>query len=367
MERSQVIGARVEKLTRGFPRYLQVYDNQVSFTSTQLAAHRACLSLRQEAGSVAAAACDERFARALRQTLLAWKVGVRAGRLVQEEDFGAALQAALPKLQALEGLAIDDAGLPAGTGERLWALIESLGIVENKAKIVAGTKALHHLLPDLVVPMDRAWTGKFFQFHLPEWQDARSQHRIFTLAYGQFARVARQVQPQQYVTGHGWRTCRTKILDNALIGLCKAELGTSVPSEETGNRVSVEVPGLPPAKDGATSVFAASHTHGPRVRELLQTAQQALGERPDFVPVQEGPVAMEVVLHAPPGTVPGDATNYLGGIADVLEQKSHRVAIDHLGELAQVWLYRNDSQIKQVSYKELAAGQAGYRVTVRSL
>jgi hypothetical protein len=27
--------------------------------------------------------------------------------------------------------------------------------------------------------MDRAWTGKFFQFHLPERQDERGQRRIF--------------------------------------------------------------------------------------------------------------------------------------------------------------------------------------------
>ena len=66
--------------------------------------------------------------------------------------------------------------------------------------------------------MDRAYTGKFFQFHLPEWQDARGQHRIFTLAYNQFVNVARQVRPQQYVTNERWRTSRTKILDNALIG-----------------------------------------------------------------------------------------------------------------------------------------------------
>lgn len=65
--------------------------------------------------------------------------------------------------------------------------------------------------------------------------------------------------------------------------------------------------------------------------------------------------------------MPGDATNYLGGIADVLEQKSHRVAIDHLADLEQVWLYKNDRQIKQVTYKEVAADQVEYRVTVRSL
>lgn len=47
MERSQVITARVAKLTSGFARYVQSYDDRVSFTSTQLAAHRACLGVRR--------------------------------------------------------------------------------------------------------------------------------------------------------------------------------------------------------------------------------------------------------------------------------------------------------------------------------
>jgi hypothetical protein len=337
----------------------------VSFTSTQLAAHRACIALRREAGSVRSAVNDTQFVNSLWQTLRAWGIGNRASRLVPGVRFAAALRSALPTLESLEHLTIDAPDLEMDIGERLWVFIESLGIVENQAKIVAGTKALHHLLPDLVVPMDREWTGKFFQFHLPEWQDARSQQRIFTLAYRKFVGVAQQVQPQQYVTGQGWRTCRTKIIDNALIGFCKAEFGSS--ADVPRNEVTVEIAGYPPAKDGANPIFGPNHTHGPRVRALLEAAQPALRERPDFVPIDNGPLALDVVLYAPPTGVPGDATNYLGGIADVLEQKSHRAGIEHLGELAQVRLYRNDSQIKQVSYREVAAERAGYHISVRLL
>ncbi len=138
------------------------------------------------------------------------------------DAFAAALHAALPRLEPLEFLTIDASDLPGDVTETLAQLIGSLGVVANKAKLVAGTKTLHHLLPDLVPPMDRAYTGLFFQFHLPEWQDARSQRRICELAYSHFASVAQQVCPQRYVTGTGWRTTRTKIIDNALIGFCKA-------------------------------------------------------------------------------------------------------------------------------------------------
>jgi hypothetical protein len=366
MARMDLIDKRIDKLASAFGHYVRVHDEQVPFTGEQLAAHRACIALRQRAGSVRAAVRDEQFVQALRRTLRAWRIGVRASRLVSDHDFNAALHAALPSLEALEPFAIDSGDLPEDITRRLWLLIDSLGVVENKAKIVAGTKTLHHLLPDLIVPMDRAWTGTFFQFHLPEWQDPDSQRRIFQIAYTHFAAVAGRVQPEQYVTGRGWRTSRSKVIDNALIGYCKAELGERPPSaEDTVNQVSFNVPGYPPAKNEALSMLGSGHSHASRVLLLLKLAGQACGAQ-GFVPVGKGHVALDVVVCAPAGQNPADATNYLGGIGDVLEDKSSRDPLDHLGPLRTVWLYRNDRQITQVSYREIESGQVGYTVTIRS-
>jgi len=367
MARSDLIEERVSKLTKDFGRYVRVYDEQVSFTTEQLSAHRICISLRRQAGSVRAAVDDPQFLHALRRTLRAWGIGVRASRLVPEDEFAAALRAALPTLEILEPLAIDGPDLPVDIADQLWMVIESLGVVENMAKIVAGTKTLHHLLPDLVVPMDRAWTGKFFRFHLPEWQDPESQRRIFTLAYNHFLALAQQVHPAQYVTGEAWRTSRTKIIDNALIGFCKAELGEQpLLADDSGNQVSFEVVGFPPPKGEAISMLGAGHHHAPRVRLLLEAARHALDEQA-FTPIQDGPVALDVVVRCPDCGNPADATNLLGGVADVLEEKSHRGPLEHLEALAKVWLYRNDRQIKQVSYREVVADEVSYTVTVRSI
>jgi hypothetical protein len=281
-------------------------------------------------------------------------------------------RAAAPNLEPLEALRIDDGDLPGDVAEHLWLIVDSLGVVMNKAKLVAGTKTLHHLLPDLMPPMDRAWTGTFFQFHLPEWQDAAGQRRIFGIAYSQFATVSRQVGPRHYVTGAGWRTSRTKILDNALIGFCKAELGTNslvgpeAAEAEAANQAVLEVPGYPPAKNEALSMLGAWHTHAPRVRLLLEAAQQACTAQ-GFTPIAQGRVGLDVVVHAPAGQNPADATNYLGGIGDVLENKAHRGTLEHLGDLAVVRLYANDRQIKEATYREVDADQASYTVTIREL
>ena len=131
------------------------------------------------------------------------------------------------------------------------------------------------------------------------------------------------------------------------------------------DEISFDVPGHPPLKGEARSVFSATHGQAERIRTLLQAAQFACQEQ-GFTPVElDTNVALTVIARSPLG----DAANIIGGIADVLEDKpskSYRSAIDHLGDLAAVSLYRNDSQIKQVDYREEPGGPS-YTVTIRKL
>jgi hypothetical protein len=87
----------------------------------------------------------------------------------------------------------------------------------------------------------------------------------------------------------------------------------------------------------------------------------------DFTPIESGRVGLDVVLYAPAEQNPADAANYLGGVADVLEHKGHRGSLEHLGQLAGVWLYRNDRQIKAITYREVDTSEISYSVTVTEL
>jgi hypothetical protein len=366
--RRELVQRRLTVLASRFGRYVDAYDEQVPFTTQQLRLHRQTIALRAQASGVGEAIDSADFLISLRSTLQAWGLGTRRSRLAAAPAFGDAIRSVREQIEALDGLFVDDPGLPADVGERLWRVIEALEVVDNRAKLVAGTKTLHHLLPDLVVPMDRRWTGMFFQLGSHEWQHPPRQHRTLLQAYRDLCEVARRAQPQQYVDGHHWRTSRTKILDNALIGFCKVEL-PSEPDEQLtglGQELWFRVPGYPPAKNEALSMLGSGHSHAPRVLGLLRAARDAL-QRSSFIPVDGGPVALDVVVHTPPNRDPWDATNYLGGIADVLEEKSRRGTLEHLGELRQVWVYRNDRQIKEVSYRQLEAPDAFYTVRIRAL
>ena len=111
-------------------------------------------------------------------------------------------------------------------------------------------------------------------------------------------------------------------------------------------------------------MLGAGHGHAVRVRALLEAAKAAIS--PDFVLLQ-GALGLDVELWAPAQLDPWDATNYLGGIGDVLEEKNRRGILAHLAGLESVALYANDRQIREVHYRQVPAERAGYRVRVWEL
>jgi hypothetical protein len=130
--------------------------------------------------------------------------------------------------------------------------------------------------------------------------------------------------------------------------------------------IELHVGGLPPAKS-QRSVFGMASKHHGRLLTLLEEAHRvksALG----FKGFGDSPVCLEIEVRAPAGQQPGDATNYLGGIADALEVKRYRIKtsgpLDHLGYRKNVGLYENDRQIKEVRYREVESDRVSYTVTV---
>ena len=80
--------------------------------------------------------------------------------------------------------------------------------------------------------------------------------------------------------------------------------------------IEFEVKGWPPTKNEAKSLFAADHKKAEQVTALLRAARDAV-QRDDWSLVA-GQVALELTIYCP-RRPHGDATNYLGGVADVLQ------------------------------------------------
>lgn len=213
---------QIDDLVVNFDDYVELYGSRAPFARAgQLEHHVSTIRQRQTFRNVDLAVADRPFCWSLYQTLQAWGIGRRASRLVPFESFVAELARVAPRLHGIEHLAIErlDTRQRREVALELDQLITELRVVDNIARIVAGTKTLHHLLPRLVPPMDRAWTGAFFG-----WTTTDPQYRqtsIFIEAFCALAGVAEATVPSRLI-GAGWNTSESKILDNAVIGSCIA-------------------------------------------------------------------------------------------------------------------------------------------------
>jgi hypothetical protein len=218
--RQEEVRNRIDSLIGDFDQCVETYDRSAPFNRTgQYEFHRQTIDRRTAVGSVEAAVHDVEFLELLYKTLQRWGIGIRASVLVPFPEFRSTLESHLAQLGELEPLAIES--LTENVQSTIAAidfLISDLHVVDNWARIVAGTKTLHHLLPNLVPPMDRAWTGAFFGWSTIDPQNKQTE--ILNEAFSAFVEIAGETHPSRLV-GAGWRTSSTKVLDNALIGYCK--------------------------------------------------------------------------------------------------------------------------------------------------
>ena len=216
------IEARTRNLILKFGEYIQAFADAPAFNNAQLDSHLATVALRSRLGSAGAAACSPEFASLLYKTLELWRMNVRRARLAPFPTFQASLQRSAGAIATLESASIEDDRLNAvEISNELWRLMDGLRITETRVRLVAATKALHHLLPNLVVPMDRQFTGAFFDWNTNDWQ-AKEEHS-FKGGYAVFSDIARRVMPSRFV-GSGWNTSPSKVLDNAVVGYCRVHL-----------------------------------------------------------------------------------------------------------------------------------------------
>jgi hypothetical protein len=236
------IRQRTLQLAANFDAYVAQFQANVPFTKPrELTLHRLVIDRRRELGAVAAALEDEAFLDALFATLILRGIGTRGTKLVPRAQFAVALESHKDEISELERFSIEDPELDVtAVAERLSALSKDLGIVENVATVEPGSKALHYLLPDLVPPLDRHWTGKFFRWGQ---QDALAHsQKVWMEAFTNLALVASQVSPARLLDEE-WNSSTPQILDNALIGYCQLELipATELSGSATGTSNSAEL------------------------------------------------------------------------------------------------------------------------------
>ena len=124
---------------------------------------------------------------------------------------------------------------------RLRPFYNALDLSVSDATIVVNSKALHHLFPNFIPPMDRQYTIRFFRYAPDKWRDAKGKFRAVQLPTGfdaQFdlfhetcldiKRLADRVDPilfKEECCQHG--VTAPKAVDNAIVNYVRIVSGPS--------------------------------------------------------------------------------------------------------------------------------------------
>lgn len=109
---------------------------------------------------------------------------------------------------------------------RLEQIFQQLDCMATGTKIVANSKVLAHLLPNLVVPVDREYTLTFLHGNGQIRNGADTEWKVLSRLLSQFFYLLDQSEHVAGLTNRWmldsrfmWDTSRLKVIDNVIIGL----------------------------------------------------------------------------------------------------------------------------------------------------
>jgi hypothetical protein len=153
-------------------------------------------------------------------TLSAWNMNSRGAKLNDFNLFKETIIENKNLLQKLQNKIICDIE-NIETENILNELFFMLKLVyKGKPLLVTFSKCLHFYFPDLLVPIDRTYTCNYFYGNTSVPSTLDGQFKKFIQIEKEFAKFYKKTDLQKYVT-KDWNLCKTKIMDNMIIGYIK--------------------------------------------------------------------------------------------------------------------------------------------------
>jgi hypothetical protein len=218
---------RVEKLVTSFADCVAAFEASEAFPGPSLYFHLRAIERRRQHENAGSLLKDIQFLEYAYAVLPAWgmhRMGPQAAKVADFTAIVTALRQQAPALQRLWPLRITtltpDAARQAG--QIAWQVIATVKVSTSRTQIVAGSKMLHHILPDLIPPIDRQYTFSFFtgQKMVP------SDHAAFLDWFPQLATIgARCQEPIRDTINRGgfMATGEAKVIDNAIMGFMQQQ------------------------------------------------------------------------------------------------------------------------------------------------
>lgn len=179
--------SNVERFLADQPRYFNgSFEDFKAFGGPCVYFHRAALD------AAATEFLSTRHIELIYATLTAWgmhrmgDVTTTMTKLTEWHDFRDSIVDQKQQLIALRGcfmqtMSVEEFG---AIMVQLREIYMGLRISRSASSIVANSKALHHLLPHLVPPIDRQYTVRFFQHQPNAWLNSKGQFKAVALPIG---------------------------------------------------------------------------------------------------------------------------------------------------------------------------------------
>ena len=231
MRRADRARRNVDELIATFSECVDRFERSNAFPGPSLYFHERAIERRRAHVDAASLLADTQFLETVYAVLPAWgmhRMGKQKAKVVDFDLMVDSFRAMAEPIQALwqrsiTAIADDEV---ADVSDQVWHIIAGLKVSQSETRIVAGSKALHHVLPDLVPPIDRQYT---FQFFTGQKSVQHGDAAAFAEWFPYFCEIGRRCRPEidQITERAGFMaTSSAKVIDNAIIGFMQSEGST---------------------------------------------------------------------------------------------------------------------------------------------
>jgi len=225
---------RIHLLSRdkeSFKKYVEFYYSNEIFFGPSVYFHNKVISLVRNS-NYSLLVEDEHFIEYVYATLASWgmhRMGPKGSKMRDFKEFRHSILSTKNlflelKKYSLAALTEENREV-FGVLERLF---KNLRVMQSGSNLVGNSKVIHHLLPDLVPPIDRQYTIRFFYGNLtskytpPFLKGEETDLFLDIVEYFRIICKRLNLMENDYDKTKSFNTSIPKVIDNAIIGLIQS-------------------------------------------------------------------------------------------------------------------------------------------------
>lgn len=154
---------------------------------------------------------SDRFIELVYATLVSWNMNTRRAQMKYFDQFKASILANRERFTRLSSSKLEMLSSVKGDEVKvLYEIFSNLHLMESKGRLVSNSKVMHFILPDLVMPMDRQNTLKFF------FKNTNESKGHFLRLFENSYEIAKKIDLRQFLDDK-WNLSVPKVIDNAIL------------------------------------------------------------------------------------------------------------------------------------------------------